>query len=236
MGGLDDARLPGRTILAGFGLIALVAALALAGSAHAQTLDSTCGQASPTAAMCTGAQKLAEAAAAECRRVGLPAADCTLPLGHAVGGQIASAYQRTWLHRTAAFQYGLADRMPFLRAQWLGTHNSFNSVNGEPTASHTDSNQQLSLSQQLDVDMRALELDVHFVPSAAAGGSRAVVVCHGRGPDQANFGCTNEPLLSQVLPEVAAWLGATGHRGQVLLLYLEDELEIQPATRRPSAC
>jgi hypothetical protein len=223
VGGLGDARLASRTKLVRLGLIALVTAVVgLAGSAHAQTVDGTCGQVSPSAATCTGAQKLAEAAAAECRRLGLPATDCALPLGHQVGGQIVSAYQRTWLHRTAAFQYGLGDRLPLLRAQWLGTHNSFNSVNGEPTASHTDSNQQLSLSQQLGVDMRALELDLHFVPSPAAGGSKAVVVCHGRGPDQANFGCTTEPLFSQVLPEIGGWLNA--HRSQVLLLYLEDEL------------
>ena len=140
-----------------------------------------------------------------------------------------NAYQGTWLHRAAAFQYDLGDRMPLLRTLWLGTHNSFNSVNSTPTPSHTDSNQQLSLTQQLDVDMRALELDLHFIPSLAAGGSSlaagsasAVVVCHGLGPDQANFGCTDEPRFSEVLPEVAAWLNA--HPDQVVLLYLEDEL------------
>jgi hypothetical protein len=201
---------------------ALVLGCAVAGPAHAQDLAGTCGQVSPTAATCTGGQKLADAAAAECRRLGLPDADCALPLAHDVSAQIASAYRGTWLHRAAAFQYRLAGSEPLLRAQWLGTHNSFNSVNGTPTASHTDSNQQLSLSQQLDIDMRALELDVHYIPSLAAGGANAVVVCHGRGPDQANFGCTNEPRFSEVLPEIGDWLKA--HPRQVLLLYLEDEL------------
>jgi hypothetical protein len=112
--------------------------------------------------------------------------------------------------------------VPLVQAQWLGTHNSFNSVNNEPTASHTDSNQQLSLSQQLAIDMRSLELDLHYIPSLAANGSKAVVVCHGQGPDQQNFGCTNEPTFANVLPEIATWLDA--HPNQVLLLYLEDEL------------
>jgi hypothetical protein len=78
------------------------------------------------------------------------------------------------------------------------------------------------LTQQLDIDMRALELDLHFVPSPAAGGSKTVLVCHGLGPAQQNFGCTNEPQFSDVLPQIAAWL--EGHPSQVLLLYLEDEL------------
>jgi hypothetical protein len=202
-------------LVRGVGIAVLLTVLAVAGTARAQSLDATCGQLSPTAAACTGTDKLAEAAAAECRRVGLPDEDCALPLGHQVSTRIVDAYGKTWLHRAAAFQYRLGRPLPLADAQWLGTHNSFNSVNNEPTASHTDSNQQLSLSQQLDIDMRSLELDLHYVLGQ-------VLVCHGQGPDEANFGCTNEPRFADVLPQVVDWLKA--HPKQVLLLYLEDEL------------
>jgi hypothetical protein len=202
---------------------ACLVALSVAAPAGAQTaVDQGCATASPSAAPCTGADKLAEAAAAECRRIGVPEEQCVLPLGHAVSNKIVDAYPGTWLHRAAAFQYKLGGPVPLLHAQWLGTHNSFNSVNSEPTLSHTDSNQQLSLTQQLQIDMRALELDLHWVPSLDAGGANAVVVCHGRGPDQANFGCTNEPRFVDVLPQIAGWLRA--HPSEVILLYLEDEL------------
>jgi hypothetical protein len=202
---------------------ALIAVALGATAAHAQTAaDEACARSSPSAAVCTGGQKLAEAAAAECRRIGLPEESCALPLGHQVSTKVVRGYGKSWLHRAAAFQYRLGNPEPLLSAQWLGTHNSFNSVNSEPTASHTDSNQQLSLTQQLDIDMRALELDVHYIPSLAANGAKAVVVCHGRGPDEAHFGCTNEPTLAQVLPALRDWLNA--HPKQVLLLYLEDEL------------
>jgi hypothetical protein len=203
-------------------LSVLAASAALAAAAHAQTVDSACTQTSPSAAACIGADKLSEAAAAECRRAGVPDSRCVLPLGHEVLSESVSAYQQSWIHRAAVFQYSLGDSVPLLHAQWLGTHNSFNSVNDTPTASHTDSNQQLSLTQQLDIDIRALELDLHFVPSASAGGAKTVLVCHGLGPSQENFGCTNEPPFSQVLPQIAGWLKA--HPGQVILLYLEDEL------------
>jgi hypothetical protein len=204
--------------------LALFAALALtAAPAQAQTAaDETCGSLSPSAAPCTGLDKLAERAAAECRRIGVPAKRCALPLGHRVSRKIVARYRKTWLHAATAFQYGLGDGLPFLRAQWLGTHNSFNSTADDPTLSHTDSNQQLSLTDQLDIDMRSLELDLHYIPSAAAGGASTVVVCHGRGPDEAHFGCTNEPTFAQVLPRIAGWLD--GHPHQVILLYLEDEL------------
>ena len=197
-----------------------------AAPARAKAVDDGCATASPSAAPCTFADKLAESAAAECRRIGLPEEQCVLPLGHAVSNKIVDAYPGTWLHRAAAFQYSLGAPVPLLHAQWLGTHNSFNSVNSEPTLSHSDSNQQLSLTQQLQIDIRALELDLHWVPSPAAGGANAVVVCHGRGPDEANLGCTNEPRFADVLPQIATWL--RGHPSQVILLYLEDELGSAP--------
>jgi hypothetical protein len=207
-------------------LAALFAVVALStGTAQAQTVDGTCGTASPSAAPCIGLDKLAERAAAECRRIGLPEEQCALPLGHQVSAKIVARYRKTWLHRAASFQYRLAHAVPFRSAQWLGTHNSFNSVSDDPTLSHTDSNQQLSLTDQLGIDMRALELDLHYIPSVTAGGASTVVVCHGRGPDEAHFGCTNEPAFSQVLPRIKTWLDK--RPSQVLLLYLEDELGAQ---------
>src|SRR3954468_13616232 len=101
------------------GMVALLVLVALAvgaASAHAQTVDGTCGSLRPSAAPCIGLDKLAEAAAAECRRIGLPAARCALPLGHRVGSKIAARYRRTWLHRAAAFQYRLPPPVPLPRA------------------------------------------------------------------------------------------------------------------------
>lgn len=184
-----------------------------------------CDGVSPVALPCVAAGKFADAVAAECRRAGVPDAQCTLPLAHRVTQQARDAYLRSWAHRTAAFQYRLGDPLPLRQAQWLGTHNSFNSPHDSTTLSHEDSNQQLSLTQQLDIDMRALELDLHYVPRPERLGAKAVTVCHGQGPDQGDFGCTDEPLFSAVLPQVARWILAAAHRREVVLLYLEDEMK-----------
>src|SRR3954471_11740728 len=75
----------------GRGMLALLAVLAFAGgSARAQTVDGTCGSLSPSAAPCIGLDKLAEAAAAECRRIGLPAGPRALP-PRAAGGSLRAA-------------------------------------------------------------------------------------------------------------------------------------------------
>ncbi len=132
-------------------------------------------------------------------------------------------YEQSLTHRTLAFQYALAGDVPFVNAPWLGTHNSFNSIAQQgPALSTTDANQQLTLTDQLRLDMRSLELDIHWFPSARADGNYAPVVCHA-GAVSEHDGCSTEPLLGPVLDQLAGWLHA--HPNQVLLLYLEDHLD-----------
>ena len=171
--------------------------------------------------MCIGLEKLADAVAATCRQLGIPDAECTLPLSHHVIAAARDAYLASWAHRAVAFQYRLGNRLPLSQAQWLGTHNSFNTMDGGLTLSHLDSNQQLSLTDQLDIDIRALELDPHWLPRPNSAGGE-IIVCHGRGADEQNAGCTSEPPLTSVLKEIAGWLNAPGHRRQVILLYLDN--------------
>ena len=201
----------------------LAAGLPTAASAQ-QPLDTTCRDAEVVPGTCVGLAKLAERTAAECRRAGLVADEsCTGPMGRRVIRSQVKDHERSWLHRTLAFQYELGNAVPLRDAPWAGTHNSFNSTSEEPTLSHTDSNQQLSLTEQLRIDIRSLELDVHWAPSPRAGGQPAPVVCHARGADQFHAGCTAERLLPDVLNEITAWLRA--HPDQVLLLYVEDNVD-----------
>lgn len=185
-----------------------------------------CDALSPIAIPCVLLNKATDAVGAECRRAGVPDALCTLPLAHKVTQAATVAYLQSWVHRTAQFQYQLGDSLPLAQAQWIGTHNSFNSLAGTGgllgslTLSHADSNQQLSLPQQLDIDVRALELDLHYIPRLELLGRKAVTVCHGQG----DIGCTTEPQFTTVLPQIATWLNAPGHTDQVIVLYLEDQL------------
>src|SRR3954471_1993645 len=136
-------------------------------------------------------------------------------------GALAS-YEKSWTHRALAFQYRLANDVGMVDAPWLGTHNSFNSIAQQgPALSTTDANQQLKLTDQLRLDMRSLEIDVHWFPSARANGQNAPVVCHA-GAVSDHDGCSTEPLLGPVLDQVATWLHA--HPEQVVLLYIEDHL------------
>lgn len=134
-------------------------------------------------------------------------------------------YQQSWTHRALALQYDLGGDAPFRNAHWVGTHNSFNSVaEMGPALSAFDSNQKLTLLEQLRVDVRSLELDLHWVPRPLQPGGFAPVVCHAT-PEHA--GCTTEKTLRPVLDQIGDWLRRPANRDEVLLLYLEDHLDNQ---------
>jgi hypothetical protein len=89
-----------------------------------------------------------------------------------------------------------------------------------PTLSAQDSNQQITIVEQLNAGMRGIELDLHWLPHLPSGGF-TVQVCHGTDED---VGCTTEKRLDVVLDEIAGWLRDPANRRQVILLFLEDDL------------
>ena len=101
--------------------IAVMAAAALSSAAaKAKPFDDTCNSASPSAAVCIGGDKLAEAAAARCRATPAPNDACANPaLGHDVVTSALEAYKTSWVHRAAAFQYELGNSVPLRDALFL---------------------------------------------------------------------------------------------------------------------
>jgi hypothetical protein len=169
---------------------------------------------------CYGADVVTRDTSSLCRWANAtPDETCALPPEPAVSESAVQAYESSWTHRALGLQYALANDMPLRNAPWVGTHNSFNSIaEMGPTVSDADSNQQLSLTDQLRIDVRSLELDLHWFPSVSDL-LFAPVVCHAESQHE---GCSIEKPLGPVAGEIAAWLRS--HRDQVLLLYLEDHL------------
>lgn len=185
-------------------LLAIFACLCIVAPASAQT-EQACGSTPPE--FCIGLSKLTERVDAECRRLVEAVCPSTEPR--------MAAYEASITHRILGFQYDLGRDVGFSNAQWIGTHNSFNSPSEETTISSTDSNQQRSLTDQLRMDVRSLELDLHWFRNT-------VVVCHARPESELNAGCTTERELPAVLAEITAWLDQNPE--QVLMLYLEDDM------------
>ena len=134
-------------------------------------------------------------------------------------------YRASWIHRALALQYELSSDMPFRNLPWVATHNSYNSAAelGASSLSARDPNQVVTIIDQLEMDVRGLEVDTHLFPSQATG-TPAPVVCHARPASQGHVGCSGEKLLADVLDDIAAWLRRPANREEVIFLYLEDHL------------
>jgi hypothetical protein len=149
----------------------------------------------------------------------------TAPAGTQSAEAQVAAGPQAWVQRALALQYLLGHDVGLRNAPWVGTHNTYNSTaEMGQTLSAQDSNQELKITDQLDLGIRSIELDVHWFFSAQTGGL-APVVCHARPGSQAHAGCTIEKLLATVLDEVVGWLRAPGNRKEVLQVHLEDHLD-----------
>jgi len=139
-------------------------------------------------------------------------------VGVLIAAAPASAGDSEWVRQSLAHQYELGSKVPLRDAPWVGTHNSFNSSDEMGASiSAQDSNQRITIVEQLDAGVRSLELDVHLFPRLSG---TEPVVCHAA---EFHVGCSTEKSLAQVLGEIRGWLRS--HRNQVLLLYLEDHLD-----------
>lgn len=139
-------------------------------------------------------------------------------------GQDVATHACSWVHGALALQRGLEADTPFGDVAFSSTHNSFNSRVYPGPSSRLDPNQFLSLSEQLALDIDSIELDVHWVYHAAAGG-KAPVVCHGLGAEAHHLGCTAlDNSLSDTLEELAAWLATPAAEGRVIWIDIENVL------------
>src|SRR5205823_9218012 len=101
---------------------------------------------------------------------------CAAIDGRPVSEARMQAYESSWVHRALSLQRGLDEGAPLAEEQLPHTHNSFNAssyrlpTDGSapsyyPTLTNQDPNQAYSVTDQLRMDIRAIEVDVHWVPS-----------------------------------------------------------------------
>lgn len=183
---------------------------------------------------CRTAQSFVWGAGQWCRQLNEPEEVCTLQDGRDLSEAAMVRYEQSWTHRALTLQRDLDARVPLLRALVPHTHNSFNSSAYPPTVSGSDPNQAVSMTDQLRLDMRGIEIDVHWAPSLTADppdGGMAPIMCHGQPVDAGaavvHAGCTVERHLRDGLAELRTWLDGQDDAGtpQLLLLYLENNLD-----------
>jgi hypothetical protein len=177
---------------------------------------------------CRTVEQFLRGAGNGCRTAGL-ADTCAVADGREAGAAHIAAFTKSWTHRALTLQRALDDDVPFARSTMVHTHNSFNSaVYSPPTLTNQDPNQIYSMADQMTMDVRAIEMDVHWVASAygtAKTGYKAVTLCHGNVNSGVHVGCSIDRPLAYGLAELRSWLIRPENRREVVLLYLENNLD-----------
>ncbi|HEU0196205.1 MAG TPA: Ig-like domain-containing protein [Nevskiaceae bacterium] len=184
-----------------------------------QGCQSAAGAQAP--ALCKALGDTLDGLASACREAQGPADFCALLSGQAISQPAVDAYLKSAAHRALAAQWQMEQNVPLRHTLVPATHNSYNftTANTPPTISGLDPDQFYSMVQQLDMDMRGLELDVHWFPSIHTLGY-APILCHG---ETSHVGCTTERTLASGLGALRGWLEA--HPDQVILLDVEQHLD-----------
>jgi len=135
-------------------------------------------------------------------------------------------YQRSWEHRALGIQRTLDLRAPLSRAVFLSTHNSYNSSEYTTAASYWDPNHNHTIYDQLRLDVRQLELDIHWYFSMQGwpwNWGKKPLLCHGQNN---HVGCsTYDRHLKEGIKEINNWIRRSENRNEVIMLYLEEHLD-----------
>ena len=110
-------------------------------------------------------------------------------------------------------------------ALFVGTHNSYNAKEYSTAFSYLDPNHKMSLYDQLDAGMVALEIDVHKFTKANSfwvwEWDSELMLCHGQSN---HTGCsTYDRSFIEGLAEIELWL--KGNSEDVIFIYIEDHMD-----------
>lgn len=137
-----------------------------------------------------------------------------------------SNYKQTWEYKALQLQGDIDLYAPLGKASFITTHNSYNAGVYSQNGSYIDPNQKISLYDQLEIGVRALELDVHYTFSSSGFWpwewrfSDELKLSHADGDLGTH---PNDRFFTQGLSEVRSWLN--NNPNEVIIIYIEDQME-----------
>ncbi|WP_061272953.1 phosphatidylinositol-specific phospholipase C domain-containing protein [Leptospira interrogans] len=109
--------------------------------------------------------------------------------------------------------------LPLNRALFFGTHDSYNSS----AYRRNPSNQTYTITDQLRLGARYLELEVHW--TTGKSGNKELLLCRGSNLNNHN-GCYRYDLTFEAgLNEISQWIQKPENQNEVLILYIKDRFE-----------
>lgn len=153
-------------------------------------------------------------------------------LSFAFGGAPASAendntaianHQQTWAYQALAKQNLLDNAVPISQGFRVMAHNAFNS-SAYSSIVYADPNHGLTITEQLDIGVRYLELDAHWVwQTKDIPHGKALLLCHGQYD---HTGCSGlERYLKDGISEINDWLRKNPR--EVVGIYVQNQSDGQ---------
>lgn len=139
----------------------------------------------------------------------------------AISASPLDQYTASPQHKALIVQQKLAQSLTLGQTSLLTTHNSYNARYYANLFRYWDPNHSLSVAQQLDLGIRALEYDAHHALDAS--GRKSLKLCHGT--DQHLVCSLYDRSLRDGLLELGTWLRRNANRDELVLLYIEDHLD-----------
>ncbi len=136
-------------------------------------------------------------------------------------------FAQSWQHQALTLQRQMGHALPLGQTNFLTTHNSYNTQHYMSFMRYWDPNQYLSVAEQLDLGIRALEYDIHYFWNRF--GIQDLLLCHGSSFGSLNHvGCSPfDRTAHNGLLELETWLRQPQNQQEVVILYIEDHMDDQ---------
>ena len=130
-------------------------------------------------------------------------------------------HQQSWEFKALAHQNMLDNATPMSQGFNVMGHNAYNS-SAYSSLVHIDPNHKLTITELLDLGVRTIEMDYHWVwQTKDLPGGSALLMCHAGDDD---FGCSGlERYLKDGVNEVNNWIRKNPK--EVVVLYFQDDAE-----------
>lgn len=140
----------------------------------------------------------------------------TLCSSLAMADAAIESYLDSWQYKALMLQSEIDKHTPMSEATMLMTHNSYNASHYANLGSYYDPNHIHSITEQLDMGVRLLELDTHWFSSE-------LIACHGTND---HTGCSEfDGRIEERIGEINTWIRNPAHNDQVVFLYIEDHMD-----------
>ena len=135
-------------------------------------------------------------------------------------------YQSSWEHRALGLQRQVDGDAPLSDVLFLSTHNSFNASAYTTVFSYWDPNHYYSIYDQLRMDIREIELDVHYYFSMKGWPwqwKTKLLLSHAQSNHTGASAYDRE--FAQGLREISSWIRRPENANEILIIDIQDEME-----------